>query len=107
MRLCLGGYKPELQLFRETENKLSRASFLGGSFNFTVLLEKAPGEQRGEAVKHTGGQVEDGAEAGLQSCGTAAVDHHHLVNLFWIFMSQEGAERHTRQKEQQAGYRTD
>lgn len=82
-------------------------SFLGGSFSFTVLLEEAPGKQRGEAVKHTGGQVEDGAEAGLQSCGTTAVDHHHLVNLIWIFMSQERAERHTRQKEQKAGYRTD
>lgn len=90
MRLCLGGYKPELQLFRETENKLSRASFLGGSFNFAVLLEKAPGEQRGEAVKHTGGQVEDGAEAGLQSCGTPSIDHYYLMDQIGIFVRQEG-----------------
>lgn len=60
-----------------------------------VLLEKAPGQQWGQAVEHTGGQVEDGAEAGLQSCGATSVDHHHLVDLIWIFVSQERAERHT------------
>ncbi|KAG7230599.1 hypothetical protein INR49_025316, partial [Caranx melampygus] len=55
----------------------------------SVLLEKAPGQQWGQAVEHTGGQVEDGAEAGLQSCGTTSVDHHHLVDLLWILVSQE------------------
>lgn len=72
----------------------------------SVLLEKAPGQQRGEAVKHTSGQVENGAEAGLQSCGTTSVDHHHLVDLFRILMGQEGTERHTNQAEQKVGYRT-
>lgn len=72
----------------------------------SVVLEKAPGEQRGEAVKHTGGQVEDGAEAGLESCGTTSVDHHHLVDLLRILVGQEGTERHTRRAQQTAAYRT-
>lgn len=73
----------------------------------SVLLEEAPGQQGGEAVKHTGRQVEDGAEAGLQSCGTTSVDHHHLVDLFGILVGQEGTERHTIQAEEKAVYRTD
>lgn len=71
-----------------------------------ILLEEAPGQQRREAVEHTGGQVEDGAEAGLQSCGATSVDHHHLVDLFRILVGQEGTERHTGRAEQRAGYRT-
>lgn len=63
----------------------------------SVLLEEAPRQQRGEAVKHTGGQVEDGAETRLQSGGTTSVDHHHLVDLFRKLVGQEGTERHTRQ----------
>lgn len=55
-------------------------------------------------MKHTGRQVEDGAEAGLQSCGTSSVNHHHLVDLLWILVSQECTERHTGQAEQKAGY---
>lgn len=57
-------------------------------------------------MKHTGGQVEDGAETGLQGCGTTSVDHHHLVYLFRILMGQEGAERHTRQAEKKTGHKT-
>lgn len=71
------------------------------------LLKKAPGQQWWEAVKHTGGQVEYGAEAGLQSGGTTSVDHHHLVDLFWILMGQEGTKRHTREAGQETGYRKD
>lgn len=71
-----------------------------------VLLEEAPGEQRGEAVQHTCGQVEDGAEARLQSGGTTSIDHHHLVDLIWILVGQERTERHTRRAEQEPGYRT-
>lgn len=56
-------------------------------------------------MKHAGGQVEDGAEAGLQSCGTTAVDHHHLVDLFRILVGQEGAEGDTRQAEQKARHK--
>lgn len=63
--------------------------------SLSVLLEEAPRQQRGEAVKHTGGQVEDGAETRLQSGGTTSVDHHHLVDLFRILVGQEGTERHT------------
>lgn len=58
-------------------------------------------------MKNTGGQVEDGAEAGLQSSGTTSVDHDHLVDLFWILVGQERTERHTGEKEQKAGYRID
>lgn len=50
-------------------------------------------------MKHTGGQVEDGAEAGLQSGGTATVDHHHLLNLIWKLVSQECTEGHAGVKE--------
>ena len=69
-----------------------------------LLLEKAPGQQWGEAVKHTGGQVKDGAETGLQGCGTTTVDHHHLVNLVRKLMGQERTERHTEQVQHKAGY---
>lgn len=63
-------------------------------------LEEEPGQQGGEAVKDTAGQVEDGADAGLQRCGGTSVDQHHLVDLLRILVGQEGAEGHTGQSEQ-------
>lgn len=65
-----------------------------------MVLEKAPGQQRREAVKHTGGQVEDGAQAGLQRSGTTSVDHDHLVDLVGILVGQEGTDRHTARAEE-------
>lgn len=59
-----------------------------------VSLEKDPGQQGGEAVKDTAGQVEDGADAGLQRRGGTSVDQHHLVDLLRILVGQEGAEGH-------------
>lgn len=58
------------------------------------LLEKAPGQAGRQAVQHTGRQLEDGTQAGLQSCGPPSIDHHYLVNLVWILMGQEGTERY-------------
>ena len=57
-----------------------------------ALLEEAPGQDGGQAVEHAGGQVEDGAEAGLQRRGPPPVDHHHLVDLLRVLVGQEGAE---------------
>lgn len=57
-------------------------------------------------MKDTAGQVEDGADAGLQRGGGTSVDQHHLVDLLRILVGQEGAEGHTGQSEQRAGYRT-
>lgn len=71
-----------------------------------VSLEKEPGQQGGEAVKDTAGQVEDGADAGLQRCGGTSIDQHHLVDLLRVLVGQEGAEGHTGQSEQGAGYWT-
>lgn len=58
------------------------------------LLEETPGQQRREALKHAGRQVEDWAEAWLQGCGTSSIDHNHLVDLLRILVGQECAERH-------------
>lgn len=44
-------------------------------------------------MQHNGWEVEDGADAGLQSGRPAPVDHHHLVDLLGILMGQESAER--------------
>lgn len=55
-------------------------------------------------MKDTAGQVEDGADAGLQRCGGTSVDQHHLVDLLRILVGQEGAEGHAGQSEQGAGY---
>lgn len=63
-------------------------------------LEEEPGQQGGEAVKDTAGQVEDGADAGLQRRGGTSVDQHHLVDLLRILVGQEGAEGHAGQSEQ-------
>lgn len=59
-----------------------------------LLLEEAPGQKGREAVKHTGRQVEDRAEARLQGRGAPSVDHHHLVYLLRILVGQEGTEGH-------------
>lgn len=63
----------------------------------SVSLEEEPGQQGREAVKDTAGQVEDGADAGLQRRGGTSVDQHHLVDLLRILMGQEGAEGHAAQ----------
>lgn len=57
-------------------------------------------------MKHTGWQVEDGAQARLQGCGATAIDHHHLVDLFGILVGQEGTEGHTGQAEHRTGCST-
>lgn len=56
-----------------------------------VLLEEAPSQTRRQAVKDAGWKLEDGAQAGLQGCGTPAVNHHHLMDQLRIFVGQEGA----------------
>ena len=55
-------------------------------------LEEAPGQTGRQAVQDARGHVEDGAEAGLQGRGPAAVDHDHFVHQVWVLVRQECAE---------------
>lgn len=65
-----------------------------------VLLEEAPGEAGRQAVQDTGGQLEDGAQTGLQSRRTATVDHHHFMHLLRILVCQKRTERHPSQEQE-------
>lgn len=56
-----------------------------------ILLEEAPGQTGCQTVQDTRWQLEDGAKAGLQSCGAASIDHHHLMDQIRVFVGQEGA----------------
>ena len=55
-------------------------------------LEEAPRQTGRQAAQDARGHVEDGAEAGLQGRGPAAVDHDHLVHQVWVLVCPERAE---------------
>lgn len=64
-----------------------------------LLLEEAPGQAGRQTVQDAGGQLEDGAQAGLQGRGAASIDHHHLMHLLRILVCQERTERHPAQEQ--------
>lgn len=70
---------------------LNAVALLCCSDTLYVLLEEAPSQTWRQAVKDAGWKLKDGAQAGLQCCGTPAINHHHLMDQVRIFVGQEGA----------------